>query len=471
MYQPRPIPFFNKVLPSNGASLALLAFLGLNIFYMFFHINFNMYETFVLADRCGLLFVANLPYLYILAAKNQPLKFLMAQSYESLNLIHRRMGELLCLDAFLHFGCMVLAWYAIFRPEGLGLIRFLLLKITFLGLVAFISYELLFFTSLSSFRQRWYELFLGLHILLHVIGLIFLFLHHHGSRPYVGISLAIFLIDRLIYRIGIKSSTVEARASIMEDDETVRLSTNIILQRPRRFPAILGQPITAGWQPTDHVFVTVPSLGRKHILQAHPFTIASRAPTPEDDEAHLELLIRARAGFSADLLMRARSHKSLTLHLSGPYGSPHACTLLSSSSTALIIAGGSGIAVAWPLVHYLLDLSRSSDTEIASAQEVRGRRIVLVWVIHEGEHIEWVGRKSLGEVENRGVSIIVPRATAEIGRPDLEGIIGDAVGGAEGRIGVVVSGPDGMNRTVRNACAGMVRNGRDVGVAVEKFGW
>jgi hypothetical protein len=475
MYQPRPIPFFNKVLPSNGASLALLAFLGLNIFYMFFHINFNMYETFVLADRCSLLFVANLPYLYILAAKNQPLKFLMGQSYESLNLIHRRMGELLCLDAFLHFGCMVLAWYAIFRPEGLGLIRFLLLKVTFLGLIAFISYELLFFTSLSSFRQRWYELFLGLHMFLQLVGLIFLFLHHYGSRPYVSISLAIFLIDRLVYRVGIKSSTVEARASIMEDDETVKLSSTIILQRRLRCPAILGQPMTAGWLPTDHVFITIPSLGRKHILQAHPFTIASRAPTSEDDEAQLELLIRARAGFSADLLMRARSHKSLTLHLSGPYGSPHARTLLSSSSTALIIAGGSGIAVAWPLVHYLLDLSRSSDTEIASAREVRGRRIVLVWVIHEGEHIEWVGRKALGEVEDRGVSIVVPRATAEIGRPDLEGIIGEAVGtghmAGQGKIGVVVSGPDGMNRTVRNACAGMVRDGRDVAVAVEKFGW
>jgi NAD(P)H-flavin reductase len=473
MYQPQPIPFFNKVLPSNGTSLALLAFIGLNIFYMFFHINFNMFESFVLADRFGLLFVANFPYLYILAAKNQPLKFLTGQSYESLNLIHRQLGELLCLEALLHFGGMVVTWYEIIRPNGFGLIRFLLLKVTFLGLIALISYELLYFTSLARFRQRWYELFLGLHIALQVVGLVFVFLHHSAAKPYVGVSLAIFLIDRLVYRIGVKSSTVEARATIMEDDETVKLSTTIIIQRHRRYPGVLGKPITVGWLATDHVFVTIPSLGRKHILQAHPFTIASRAPTPENDKADLELLIRARDGFSADLLMRARSHKSLSLRLDGPYGSPHARTLLESSSLAFIIAGGSGIAVAWPLINHLLDIGRSTDTEIAPGTTIRGRRIVFVWVIHEGEHLDWVDRKAIAAAENRGVEIIVPRATSEIGRPDLNGIIEEVVGVVETkrRIGVVVSGPDGMNRTVRNTCAGMVRDGLDVGVAVEKVGW
>ncbi|TVY41137.1 Ferric/cupric reductase transmembrane component [Lachnellula occidentalis] len=474
VYQPRPIPFFNKVLPSNGTSLAVLAFIGLNVFYMYYHINFSSSETFVLADRFGLLFVANLPYLYILAAKNQPLKLLMGQSYESLNLIHRRLGELLCLEALLHFAGMVATWYQIFRPSGFGFIRFLTLKVTFLGLIALISYELLYFTSLASFRQRWYELFLGLHIVLQIIGLIFVFLHHSASRPYVGVSLAIFLIDRLVYRIGVKSSTVEARATIMEDDDTVKLSTTITIQRKPHY--IFGKPITAGWMPTDHVFVSIPSLGRKHILQAHPFTIASRAPAPEDDTADLDLIIRAQDGFSADLLMRARSHKTLSIRLDGPYGSPHARMLLESCSTALIIAGGSGIAVAWPLIHHLLRTRRHTDTEVASGSTtLRGKRIVLVWIIHEGDHIDWIGRKALGDVENRGVEIVVPRATSEIGRPDLNAIIKEAVGihavERKRSIGVVVSGPDGMNRIVRNTCAGMVRDGLDIGIAVEKFGW
>ena len=86
MYQPRPIPFLNKILPSNGSSVAIISLIAINLFYIFFHINFSIFELFVLADRFGLMFVANLPLLYLLAAKNQPLKFFTGRSYESLNI-------------------------------------------------------------------------------------------------------------------------------------------------------------------------------------------------------------------------------------------------------------------------------------------------------------------------------------------------------------------------------------------------
>jgi len=36
---------------------------------------------------------------------------------------------------------------------------------------------------------------------------------------------------------------------------------------------------------------------------------------------------------------------------------------------------------------------------------------------------------------------------------------------------VVASGPDSMGRLVRNTCSGMVREGRNVDVTIEKFGW
>ena len=171
--------------------------------------------------------------------------------------------------------------------------------------------------------------------------------------------------------------------------------------------------------------------------------------------------------------MRARSHRTLSLRLDGPYGSPHARTLLETSSLAVIVAGGSGIAVAWPLIHHLLDIDRSTDTETAPGETVRGRRIVLMWIVHEAEHLDWIGREALAAAENRGVEIIVPRATSETGRPDLKGLVEDVVraSGQREKIGVVVSGPDGMNRSVRNTCAKMVRDGMDIDIAVEKFGW
>ncbi|KAK2073433.1 hypothetical protein P8C59_007718 [Phyllachora maydis] len=48
------------------------------------------------ADRAALVFVANLPLLYLLSAKNQPVKFLTGRSYETLNLFHRRAATPAC---------------------------------------------------------------------------------------------------------------------------------------------------------------------------------------------------------------------------------------------------------------------------------------------------------------------------------------------------------------------------------------
>jgi len=475
MYQPRPIPIVNKILPANGTSIVLSAFMALNIFYTFFHINFNVFELFVLADRFGMMFVANLPLLYILAAKNQPLKFLTGRSYESLNIFHRRLGELLCLAALFHSAGMFAVWYTLFKPNGLGLTQFLLVRMVLLGIGAFISYEMLYLTSLASFRQRWYELFLGTHVILQIFALTFVFFHHEMSRPYVGTALGLFLLDRLVYRIGIKSTTIGAYTKILEDEDTVRLSSTIFLQRKSRWKVFFGSSVMSGWKATDHVFLTVPWLSSKHLIQAHPFTIASKGPLADEDEGRLELLVRAQDGFSRDLLNAARLHKHLTIRLDGPYGSAHTRTMLEDSDLAIVVAGGSGIAVGFPLVHHLLDVSRSTDTEIVPTFMLLRQKIVLIWVIHEEAHISWVGRPALADAENRGAEIIIPQATEEIGRPDLNSMIREIMekfaSDAGQKTRVVASGPDSMGRAVRNTCSGLLREGRDVNVAIEKFGW
>lgn len=171
--------------------------------------------------------------------------------------------------------------------------------------------------------------------------------------------------------------------------------------------------------------------------------------------------------------------------LDGPYGSSHARSLVEDADLAILIAGGSGIAVTWPIVHHLLDFEKESggeDTENAGVIGMgrkRNRRIVLLWIIHKSEHIEWVDERERREVEARGVEIMIPGATMEVGRPDLEGTMDRIVGyrgspsGKEstGRIRVVVSGPDSLNRTINNKCASLVREGKDLKVTVEKFGW
>ena len=476
-YQPRPIPIVNKTLPSNGTTLMVLAFLGLQIFYTFFNISLSLPMLFVFADRTSLVFVANLPLLYLFAAKNQPIKFLTGYSYESLNLFHRRLGEVMCLLALLHSAGMIGVWYTVLQPAGITLIKFLLIKMILLGLGAFVAYELLYLTSLGSFRQRWYELFLGVHVVLQVAALLLVWFHHRRSRWYVGVALAIFLIDRLVYRSAVKTTTVRASLGVHEDRKTVVLRAPVSLQEKHKWvKSFFGAGITSGWKATEHVFLTVPSLARKHIVQAHPFTIASKAPTADEQEASLEFIIRAQNGFSGDLVRYAECRSTVTIRLDGPYGSQTAVELLQDSEHAVIVAGGSGIAVAWPLLWSVIEGAATLDTE-SMISLANKKKILFVWIIRERSHISWLGEEKLEELRARGVTLKVPAPTSDHGHPDIANIIGEWINdiddqtSSRGKIGVVASGPDSMNRAVRNLCSSLLWGGRDVTVEVEKFGW
>ncbi|KAI2780179.1 hypothetical protein F4815DRAFT_471400 [Daldinia loculata] len=467
MYQPRPIPLINRTLPSNGTSLFVLAFLGLNAFYHFYQVPLDPKYFFAFADRAGIIFIVNLPLLYLLAAKNQPLRLLTGHSYEALNIYHRRVGELMCFEAIVHFFGMLL-WRLVLEPPWLrsgSFYAYITHPLCLWGIGAWVSYELLYFTSLGSFRQRWYELFLASHVVLQVAALAFVYMHFFTSRPYVLASLAIFLLDRLVWRLWMKSANFTADLTVLEDDQTFLLSMDwdIPTSKARGWLSSLGQSIRHGWRPADHVFISVPVLGRSHSLQAHPFTIASAAPatdtTDSPSHAWLSLLVRVQSGFTSDLLNHARLNSRVAVRLDGPYGSQDPLNMLRSCENAVLVAGGSGIAVVFPMAWDLV------------TSHCGKRQVHLIWVIHSRAQRSWVPEERIAELQKLGVHVTIPEPTIEAGRPDIPGYVADLTAASEGRIGFVVSGPDGLNRTARNACADAVRLGADIQLRVEKFGW
>jgi NAD(P)H-flavin reductase len=481
-YQPPPIPFFNKTLPENATTLLILTLFGINIFYTLLGIIWEVPLMLVFSDRTSLIFAANLPWLYILGAKNQPLRLLTGYSYEHLNIIHRRLGEWLCFIAILHSGSMFMVWYTFFRPDGHDLRWFLTESTVYLGLITLFCYEVLYATSLASFRKWWYELFLGLHVGLQAGALGFLYFHHRGSKPYVRVTLAIFLIDRLVFRLLAKSREFKASVKVMPDGNTVLLSGNwpVTTKPQSMWKSLFSQNMHSGWEPAEHVFLAIPSLGRKHIFQAHPFTIASAAPSDEQEHAWFDLIIRALDGFTRDLLIHAETCSSVTIRLDGPYGSSHAYDMLRSSDVAVTVVGGSGIAVAYPMLWALLQPSSNKrhsdvDSEAAAGSSRSSRKVALIWIVHQADHIQWLGQERLDELAALGLHVVLPAPTREAGRPDVAGLvrgtIEDLTSGGKKRVGVMVSGPDGMNRAARNCCAQMLGEGLEIEVAVEKFGW
>ena len=477
VYQPSPLPVINQTLPSNGCSLLVVAFLGLQVFYTFYHVPNSISMLFVFADRTALVFVANLPLLYLFAAKNQPIKLLTGYSYETLNIFHRKLGECMCLLAFLHSIGMLGVWYTIL-PKGLTLARFIFTKIILLGLGAFLAYEAIYLTSLSSFRKRWYELFLGLHIVLQTAALVLVFFHHHGSRPYVAVALAIFLVDRIVYRISLKSWMTNASLEVKEDQGTVSLHASVPLFSVSGSMSWLGRPgIRGGWQATDHLFLSVPSLARTHWIQAHPFSIASRVPRGFDSESQLDLIIRAQNGFSKNLVRYAKSHTSTTIRLDGPYGSQSAVRMLQNSDLAVVVAGGSGIAVAWPLVWSILDSQKTTCLE-HSTNFACIRKVLLVWIVRQQSHLSWLGQEEMESLRVAGVHVVIPLPTSTYGRPDIRSCVTDWIMAHDSvsnfpprHVGIVCSGPDGMNRTVRNLASNLISKGHRISIEIEKFGW
>ena len=356
LHQPRPIPALtspSNTLPDNGTSLLVLFFLGLNLFYLFYRAPLTLQWIFILVDRAGLLFVANLPVLYILAAKNnQPIKYLTGWSYEGLNIFHRRLGEWMTCFSVIHMCGMLIVWYTILRPLGFTLLRYLAAKVVILGVCAVISYYIIYITSVGWFRKLYYEAFLGLHIFLQAAALVFLFFHYPTAKPYVAAALAIWVIDRGIWRIATSSRKFIATLEVGPDGQTVLMHVDIPLHQRK---SIMGmqQNLQYGWTAGQHAFLTIPSMGFKYRFQAHPFTIASPAPTRIASRIQkswpMQITMRAIDGFSLDLLKYPKFHQHCEIILDGPYGSSTALEAAHAAKRICFIAGGSGIAVTYPL--------------------------------------------------------------------------------------------------------------------------
>lgn len=475
-YQPGSLRGFrNRQMPSNATTLFMLLFLGINLFYLFFNLEFTVPMIFIIADRAGLLFATSLPILYTLSAKNQPLQPLIGYSYASLNIVHRRLGEWMCVLAAIHATLMFVVWATLLRPGGYTFVRFITDRVVILGIGGLICYEALYFTSLATIRQKAYETFLAAHIVLQVGALGFLYFHHPKSRPYVAASVAIWAVDRFVYRVGVKTKTYKAALTVLHDGETISVNVSVPLRKPSWIWRATGmKSVQHGWQTLDHVFLSVPAISQKHWLQAHPFSIASAAPAPDAQSAELELIIRARDGFSRDLLVCAAEHATMNVRIDGPYGSHSADRMLQESEARVVIAGGSGIAVTYPLLEKLLaaEDARFDDAEYAT-HTTSVRPILFIWVVHNMQQWTWIDMERLRSLAGRsGVDLVLTEPTDGAGRPDLGGIVGKWIKAQDcQQFGVVVSGPDGMSREVRNECAGMQARGLNVNVEVEKYGW
>ncbi|KAK9474986.1 FAD-binding domain-containing protein [Dipodascopsis tothii] len=403
-----------------GTMLVLGGYLALNLFYAFYR---STGHRTILGDRFGLLAVVNMPLLFVLGAKTGLLVQWTGWSHEGYNILHRHCGRIVCLSVVGHIVC-----YSMASPISV------MLHVTtiFVAFLASIGWILILISSFAPLRAKIYEFFLYIHVYVVVASLPLLYFHFERVRPYVITSAVIFVWDR-INRFK-NAHHVVAHTTILSGN-TVKLSLNCNSTWRE-----------IHWKTGQYVYVTINELARS---QAHPFTIAS-PPNPNT----LDLIIRARKGFSKDLFLSEKSEHSVTFH--GPYGSP---PTFEGCNRVILLAGGAGISYTYPEA---IELASSNSYYSGSAPDVD-----FLWVVPNRDFTNWVDLK-----DNYNVDFKI-WATAEQGRPDIKKYVKDSIiaAGPGAKVAVACCGPAPLVRDARNASSELLWDGLDVHFYSENFGW
>ncbi|KAK6511741.1 hypothetical protein TWF481_000647 [Arthrobotrys musiformis] len=482
----RPNDARGRVIPHNSILIINQLFFWTSIFLSIYKIYFPLDRAnnadlrfFLMADRWGMTFTMNQPLNFILAAKTSPIKYLTGWSYEEHLIVHRMVATTSHVASIIHFVGMYIV-YRIFimgTDRNMTFIDILLRPDIFFGLISFIAFWIFGITSMDEIRLKAYEMFLATHISFASLAMIFLYLHHPAARIYVVFSFLIWATDRIAYRAYNKRWSADSEVQVL-DESTMKVTIKNFSQKKSK---------RMTWEPAGHVFLVVPEWSR---LQAHPFTILTppigydlEGNTGDNEkEKEMVLVIRKLEGFTDALYkMGDLAGKDVKVIVDGPYGSEHARASLRKCKKSLFIAGGSGIAVAWPL---LCELVRREIDKNRKGKGGKPKKIVLVWIVHHEHHLNWIhddlekleeAKRTLPrdfEIEvrkfiTRGVNGKRPDLRKEVIR-----IVEDEDGTKlDGRTGVLVCGPDAMMREVREVGRDLLWEGKDVEILAEKFGW
>ncbi|KAF8309427.1 hypothetical protein DL93DRAFT_2062937 [Clavulina sp. PMI_390] len=451
------------------------------------------------SDIARVMAAVQVPFIIALAGKNNVITWLTGLSHERLNVIHRAAGRACFAISWLHGGAMLyLRHNTIFHRWGM---------VALAGLSAAAIF------SVRPVRNFSYELFLMGHILFIIMFITGLLLHEPLYRRYSYPGLVFWAFDRLLrlarmawINLTLTSPKESHHSSSVEllSTDTVRVS----LTRPRK--------TLASWRAGQHFFIIAPGIANLP-WEAHPFTSStiphSLGGTDEDD-VHVEFIIRGRDGFTGNLLEHAilngaapKIAKAETFILDGPYGQP---PNLGVFDTAILVAGGSGVSYTLSM---LLD-------RIYRAQSGRDRtsRVLFIWAVRQESHLNWIApalqkalhapalTNAVGEVDEKLKGSPISATSSKTdwspsqshtqlvelveggggrvrvlhSRPDMQTVIDEELAASEGlKVSVDVSGPGKLVEAVKHTLAtssfsspaAVLRGGPSVTLHSEVFGW
>jgi NAD(P)H-flavin reductase len=331
-------------------------------------------------------------------------------------------------------------------------------------------------------RNLCYRVFYMLHILLASLIFPLMFFHVSHLRPYLYPSIILSVGDQVLRAIR----RTPALASIKPlAPGLIEISAYAVLKHPLKpgSHALLRHPNTTG------------------ILGSNPFSITSAIVTSGTEKRRIRMIARVRGNVTKKL---AESSKALAVYLDMPYGAPLYFPRLEAFDKILFVAGGVGgtFAVSW--VKYLLKNAAVKPSQLRFVWAVKTPEDA-AWALKDdypGDNARDVAKcvelyitgfpdPEAGEgaemtegllrgadgASTGGVEALVQmglgKERIETGRPALRKVIQDTVqeAGHEGRTAILVCGPAMMGSIAKRVSASLGREGVDVWLHVEEFGY
>jgi len=483
-------------IPSRFHTILLGTYIITNLSYCaaLDYTNLNKYAVAAeLRGRTGVLAVCNMIALVLLAGRNNPLIYILQISFDTYNLLHRWMGRIVVIESVIH----TIAWaYVKQKATGWNGVGSMIASDPFImwGTVGTAGMILIFLSSPSPIRHAFYETFLNVHIILAFTSMIAVYLHCYIAKlpqiPYIQVFMLLWLLDRLarVLRIVYYNYSFKGKgwttASIESlPGEACRVTMHL--------------PKYADIYPGSHAYLRFATL---NAWESHPFSIAwvkhNSTHTSEKDlefqcsneldkstaTTDVSFVIHAQTGLTRRLFDKAEacSPRVLTLKAAfeGPYAGHHS---LDSYGHTVLFAGSSGISHQIPYIKRLIQ--GFEDGTVAT------RKILLVWIVRDSEHLEWV-RPWMDEIlrmprrrEILNIKLFVtrPKNPASVksmsetvqmfpGRPNVKMLLDNEVKSQTGAMCVTVCGPGGLADNVRQAVRDVQESG-NVDFIEESFTW
>ncbi|WWD05749.1 hypothetical protein V865_003832 [Kwoniella europaea PYCC6329] len=407
-------------IPTRLQGLFIFGYVGLNVIftvvgYDIFYENVYWYghrDTQIiryLSDRTGIMCFYNLPLLWCLAGRNDVILWMTGWSYSTLNLFHRWVARIAILQAIVHS-----AGYIAEEMKQ---------RYWWTGVVATIVMSLLIPFSVRPFREKFYELFLIIHIGLALVTLVTCWYHVEiwdgAYDPWIWASVAVWAMDRFIRVIRVIVLTYKALSkSGVNTNATIPWS-------PSDQRGLIRLSITTSIkiipQPGQYYFIYTPYSLKP--WENHPFTLASWTVNAHDST--LNFLVAPLKGatkrWQKKILKNQERKVDMRLLLEGPYGHTNP---VEQYDKVLFLVGGSGITSILPYLYKLKLIS-------IQVPEPTVREIRVIWIVKDQDYAkdvldnelkEYVDMAVCGDIPTK-VELYVTRGGAN-GQQDLIGSLG-----------------------------------------------